>query len=326
MRTRSYVAVWIAFTLLPWLVAAQRTQDAGIFRWDGQRWVQHEGSGTRISVGPDGSPWVVNSRNEIYRSENGAFRRLPGAAKDIGVGADGRAWIIGTDDRVYQWNGSRWIAVPGSGTAISVDRFGAPWVVNAAGEIYQWEGGRFVLRPGGARDIGAGRDVWVVGTDGGIYRLAGSAWSPMGGSGARISAGAPGTAWVVNQAGEIYRWQSGTFERLPGSAIDVGVNVRGDAWVIGTPAPVQSGNQLLLFRERDFRGRSVAIDGPRRSLPGLFSQARSLRVRGGVWEVCESPGFEGRCLTVSSDVADLASIGLPNFVGSVRPRAGPTPR
>ncbi len=57
MRTRSYVAVWIAFTLLPWLVAAQSSRDAGIFRWDGQRWVQHEGSGTRISVGPDGSPW-----------------------------------------------------------------------------------------------------------------------------------------------------------------------------------------------------------------------------------------------------------------------------
>ena len=130
MRARSYVAVCIAFTLLPWLAAAQSTQDAGIFRWDGQRWVQHEGSGTRISVGHDGSPWVVNSRNEIYRWESGAFRRLPGAAK----------------------------------------------------------------------------------------------------------------------------------------------------------------------------------------------------VRGGVWEVCESPGFEGRCLTVSSDVADLASIGLPNFVGSVRPRAGPTPR
>jgi Tectonin domain/Beta/Gamma crystallin len=325
MTTRSYVATWIAIALLPTLAAAQ-TGDAGIFRWDGRQWVQHEGSGTRIGVGPDGSPWVVNSRNEIFRWENGSFRRLPGAAKDIGVGAEGSAWIVGTDDRVYKWNGSTWIGVSGGGMAISVDRFGSPWVVNAAGEIYHWEGSRFVRRPGGARDIGAASDVWLVGTDNAIYRLAGTEWSPVGGSGARISAGAPGTAWVVNQGGEIYRWQNGMFERLPGSATDVGVNARGDAWVIGTTAPTQSGNQLLLFRERDFRGRPFAIDGPRRSLPGLFSQARSLQVRGGVWEVCESPGFEGRCITVSSDVADLGSIGLANFVGSVRPRAGPTPR
>jgi Beta/Gamma crystallin len=61
-------------------------------------------------------------------------------------------------------------------------------------------------------------------------------------------------------------------------------------------------------------------------MPGLFSQARSLQLRGGVWKVCESSGFEGRCVTVSSDVANLESNGLRNFVGSVRPRPGPTPR
>jgi Beta/Gamma crystallin len=56
----------------------------------------------------------------------------------------------------------------------------------------------------------------------------------------------------------------------------------------------------------------------RGSMPGLFSQARSLQVRGGVWEVCESSGFRGCCVTVSSDVANLESIGLRNVVGSVR--------
>lgn len=328
MRTRSNIVVWVAVVLLPSLAYAQSGQDANIFRWDGQQWVQQDGYGVRIGVGPNGSVWVVNSRHEIYHRENGTFRRLPGEAKDIAVGGEGegRAWIIGTDDRVYQWNGSTWIAVPGSGVAISVDRFGSPWVVNAAGEIYHWEGSRFVRRAGAALDIGAASDVWVVGTDNAIYRLAGTEWSPVGGNGARISAGAPGTAWVVNQTGEIYRWQNGMFEKLPGSARDIGVNASGDAWVIGTSAPAQSGSELLLFRNRDFRGRSFAIDGPRSSMPGPFSQARSLRVRGGPWELCESPGFQGRCVTVSSDVADLESIGLRNFVGSVRPRPGPTPR
>ena len=326
MRTHSYVAVWLAITLLPTLATAQSNQDARIFRWDGRQWVEQEGYGTRISVSPDGSPWVVNSRNEIYRSENGSFRRLPGAARDIGVGADGSAWIIGTDYAVYRWNGSNWDQVPGIGVAISVDRYGAPWLVNASGEIYRRDNSGFVRQPGGARDIGAGGEVWVVGTDSVIYRWTGREWSPTSGTGTRISAGAWGTAWVVNAAGEIYRWQDGSFQRVPGLATDIGANTNGQAWMVGTSAPVQSRSELLLFRERDFGGRSFAIDGPRRTLPGVFSQARSLQVRGGVWEVCESSGYQGRCVSVSSDVADLESIGLRNSVGSVRPRSGPTPR
>ena len=57
-------------------------------------------------------------------------------------------------------------------------------------------------------------------------------------------------------------------------------------------------------------------------MPGLFSQARSLQVRGGVWEVCESSGFEGRCVTVSSDVANLECATSSGRCGRVpdRPR------
>jgi hypothetical protein len=78
--------------------------------------------------------------------------------------------------------------------------------------------------------------VWIIGTDRQLYRLQSGKWSPMGGMGVRVSAGAEGTVWVVNQAGDIYRWQNGSFQKLPGSATDVGANAQGDAWVVGITA------------------------------------------------------------------------------------------
>jgi hypothetical protein len=223
--------------MLPLVASAQgRPSDVGIYRWNSGRWLQVEGYGTRISVGPDGSPWVINSRNEIFRWNNGAFDKLPGTARDIGIGGDGTAWIIGTDNAIYRWNGREWARIEDAhGVAISVDRSGRPWVINTSSEIYEWDGTRFIAHSGTARDIGAGDDVWLIGTDNQVYRRSGNQWMPMGGRGERISAGS-GTAWVVNEAGEIYQWMNGDFRRMPGSAMDIATNASGQVWMAGTPS------------------------------------------------------------------------------------------
>src|SRR3954471_13861201 len=110
MRRLQLVALLI-ITLTPSLAAAQGPQrDGNVYRWTGTQWEQVDGSGRRIAVGPNGSPWVVNSLNQIYRRENGVFQRLPGEATDIAVGGDGSVWVIGTDARAYQWAGNDWRA------------------------------------------------------------------------------------------------------------------------------------------------------------------------------------------------------------------------
>jgi hypothetical protein len=252
MRVRSLVAavVLVALAMLTLRAAAQEGPgDGGIYRWNNGRWMQVEGFGTRISVGPDGTPWVVNSRNEIYRWMNGRFDKMPGLARDIGVGGDGRAWIIGTDGGVYRWNGNDWDRVEGEGVAISVDRSGAAWVVNNSNEIFQWNGDRFINRSGRARDIGAGNDVWLIGTDGQLYRRGPNEWTPLGGSGGlRVSAGANGTAWAINQSGEIYEWANGDFRRMPGTAVDIGTNAEGLVWMVGNAG---GGNQRFRRQRND---------------------------------------------------------------------------
>jgi hypothetical protein len=67
-----------------------------------------------------------------------------------------------------------------------------------------------------------------------VYRLNGSEWMRMEGTGERIAAGANGSAWVVNRSNEIFQWANGGFQRQPGTAMDVAANTGGQVWIIGT--------------------------------------------------------------------------------------------
>jgi hypothetical protein len=151
------------------------------------------------------------------------------------VGGNGVAWVIGEDSRVYRGQGDTWQPVDRTAVAISVERFGTPWVVDPNGNIYYGRGSAFALHPGTARDIGAGTDVWVIGSDSRLYRITRESWEPVGGSAVRVTAAAPGTAWVVNNTGSIFRFEDGAFHQVPGFAMDIGANARGDVWVIGEP-------------------------------------------------------------------------------------------
>ena len=98
-----------------------------------------DGGGVRIAVGPDGTPWVVNSRGQIFHRQGTSWGALlPGLGKDIGVGADGSVWLIGTnpvgaasDFGVYKWNATNWDGLANSGGVASQS---AP-AVGLAGEL-----------------------------------------------------------------------------------------------------------------------------------------------------------------------------------------------
>jgi hypothetical protein len=200
-----------------WVIGTNKVNGGnGIYRWTGSDWTPVDGGAVRIAVDRSGNPWVVNNAGNIYRWVNGAFQQLPGSAKDIGTGADGSVFVVGTNPvfggyGIYRWAGSDWTRVDGGAVRIAVDRSGNPWVVNDAGNIYRRVNGAFQQLPGSAKDIGTGADgsVFVVGTNPvfggyGIYRWAGSDWTPVDGGAVAISVGAPGQVAVVNDAGNIY--------------------------------------------------------------------------------------------------------------------------
>jgi hypothetical protein len=126
-----------------WVVGVDaRNGGSSIYTLGDYGWIREHGAGVRIDVDGNGTPWVINDDDEIFRRQNGVWVRVPGRARDIGIGADGSVWVIGVDDHrdghsIYRFNGSGWDKVSGKASQISVGPDGEPWVVNREGDIYR---------------------------------------------------------------------------------------------------------------------------------------------------------------------------------------------
>lgn len=118
--------------------------DAGVHRWNGTDWESLGGYGLRVSVGPDGNPWVSRWNGDVVQYRNGSWGSpLSAKAHDIGAGPDGSVWTVrgdrvGTHDDygVFRLNGSTWDSMSGGGVSISVGPGGKPWLVNSVGQIF----------------------------------------------------------------------------------------------------------------------------------------------------------------------------------------------
>jgi hypothetical protein len=76
----------------------------------------------------------------------------------------------------------------------------------------------------------------------------------------------------------------------------------------------------ILYEHSDYQGRQEVIRGEIRDFQGLrFNDAiSSIRIQGGVWEVCEHADFQGRCITVDRDIRNLTDQGFNDALSSVR--------
>jgi hypothetical protein len=68
----------------------------------------------RVSVDPQGNPWVVNASASIYTWSNNRWVQRSGAAKDVAACGNGDVYIVGSDSNAYKWNGASWDKQPGS--------------------------------------------------------------------------------------------------------------------------------------------------------------------------------------------------------------------
>ena len=78
-------------------------------------------------------------------------------------------------------------------------------------------------------------------------------------------------------------------------------------------------SRLVLFDGVWFGGRSLAVMDMSPALRGSGNHARSVKVYGGAWELCDGDQFHGHCVTVVDSVPDLARIGLQYRISSARP-------
>jgi hypothetical protein len=88
------------------------------------------------------------------------------------------------------------------------------------------------------------------------------------------------------------------------------------------PRP-QQGQSTITFHEREgFGGRWFSTDKRIGNFNrfGFNDRANSVKVRGGRWEVCTAPRFEGRCVVLRrGDYPSLREAGLEDRISSARP-------
>lgn len=140
--------------------------DGYVYRWNGASWDYFGGYGTEITVDHEGHPWLVNSRDEIWRHTDSGWSKLSSTARDIDAGADGTVYSLaggsGANGYIYRWNGSGWSYNGGYGVRIAVAPTGSPAIINSGSAV--WSG--FVKRLHG--DVGCSpteRDCNVCAND-----------------------------------------------------------------------------------------------------------------------------------------------------------------
>lgn len=172
-----------------------------------------------------------------------SWMQVPGGANDISVGADGTVWVVGNNKApggydIWRYKGNRaWQRIPGGAMRIAVDPKGNAWVVNNTNAIFRYDGKGWRKMPGKATDIGIGANgaIWIAGTNTAPYRWNGKNWTRVGGGDiVRVAVDPNGNAWVINKSDVIFRYTSSGFKQLPGRARDVGIGANGAVWIVGT--------------------------------------------------------------------------------------------
>jgi M6 family metalloprotease-like protein len=115
--------------------------NGSVARWNGADFVRVGGYGTRITVDPDGRPWVVNSLREVWRHDGSGWVRMPGYAQAIDAGANGTVYMIGAgaaaaDGGIFRWTGSAWEENGGFGVEVAVGADGKPAIVNSGAGVW----------------------------------------------------------------------------------------------------------------------------------------------------------------------------------------------
>jgi uncharacterized protein YcfJ len=79
--------------------------------------------------------------------------------------------------------------------------------------------------------------------------------------------------------------------------------------------------QVTFYEGEGFRGRAFTTNNQQSDFKrsGFNDRASSVVVDGGRWEVCEDPGYEGRCVVIRRGSYDsLQRMGVNNRISSVR--------
>jgi hypothetical protein len=81
------------------------------------------------------------------------------------------------------------------------------------------------------------------------------------------------------------------------------------------------GPAAVLFSKDGFQGHSLYVDHPIRKLShhDMDDKVSSIKILGGVWQVCKDDDFQGRCEIVDRSMPQTSVINMDDKISSIRP-------
>ena len=207
---------------------------APMFREASGEWVTVDAPAaiTKLSVGPDGNAYAINSGGQIWeldRIQESSATYIPysGIVKDISIGAKGALWAISSEARaggfapIFRDENNQWITVkaPSAVTKLSAAPDGSAYAINSSGQIWRIErtqenNATYIAYAGVVKDVAVGADgtVWAISDEarlGGFVPMfldSNKQWVKVDApaAGLWVSVGNDGTAYIVNDDGNIW--------------------------------------------------------------------------------------------------------------------------
>jgi hypothetical protein len=303
---------------LVWLISDNNL----IYKQVGDEFVRTaEGSGLRISGGPNNRPWIVGTDTRIWSYNGQNWITFPPLINclDIAAGADGSIWAIDDVRRILRLdvNTGTWTPTDIMANRLAVSTNGTVWAVRPDGSIVRqkqvpvslpirdsvadafWQ-----VLPGLAQDIAVGPDgnVWIIGTDSQAWRYDGSTWASAECFARRITVGANDTPWIIGKNYDIWRRNGDGWAwvfSVPQGALDIAIGPSGTIYVATTANAIYrwKDNVLTFITGGAWR---VAVDG-NDDLWVIGDAGVVFRHCGGNWQPFTPPGGGAKDISVSVD-------------------------
>ena len=203
--------------------------DSNLAQWrnQSQRFRSFPGQMVRIAVAPDGKPWGVTAKGEVWRHDGSKWLlvRSNFTARDVAVACNGMAMVAASDESLYLYkpaqDGFEKVVPPRlddpapKGKKLALDPAGRPWTIRDDW-VYRCDVQPCERQALRAKEIAIGPDgtLLAVDLDGNLqtFNARDNRWDRTGLSGVvAVAIGPGGKPWVVRNGTEV--WASALFSR-----------------------------------------------------------------------------------------------------------------
>lgn len=203
--------------------------DSNLAQWrnQSQRFRAFPGQMVRIAVAPDGKPWGVTAKGEVWRHDGSKWLLVRSifTARDVAVACNGTVMAAASDESLYLYKPAQDVfekVVPPrlddpapKGKKLALDPAGRPWTIRDDW-VYRCDTQPCERQALRAKEIAIGPDgtLLAVDLDGNLqsFNARENRWDRSGIAGAvAVAIGPGGKPWVVRNGTEV--WASALFDR-----------------------------------------------------------------------------------------------------------------